>query len=456
MAKPTTKYSAIAGPETLILAEKPSVAADIAAALGKVKSRRNGCIELEDGTVVSNAVGHLVELASPEEHNPEWGKRWNWGQLPMIPDKFKYAPVERTKPLYQTVMGLFKKAKILIIATDAGREGELIARELVEVAKWRGKIYRFWGSSMLPEDIRRQFNELLDGDEKRPLYEAALARSHIDNIYGFTGSRAASLSAKVGGQTFPMGRVQTPVMSMVAERTMANRAFNKSFFYEVTAAVQTSSGATLQMKHAPKDKEKILDKRIAEDLIRSLQALPGGPTGPLKQTITPKSKAAPLPFSILTLQRAGNRVYSWTAARTLEIAQSLYESKFITYPRTDFEHLFDSQKVTMEPTLDAIAVYFPDEVAKLRAAGVQLRASTFDDSKIGDHHGLIPTVKPAPTLSGPEAQLYRLICAQLLMALAHDFLYDSMLITMDLGGERFEARGKRDTRLGWAEFRNLR
>lgn len=451
----TINYRTIAGPDCVILAEKASVAADIAAVIG-AKSSSRGHIICKDGTNIIHAQGHLVEIASPEEHNPDWGGRWSWGQLPMIPETWKYNQVEKTKSLYKTIMPFIKAAKHLIIATDAGREGELIARELMVMAKYKGKYYRYWTSSGLATDIKEALDKLLPGQVKDPLYEAALARSHLDNVYGFTGSRSATLAANVFRETFPMGRVQTAVLGLVVDRTNANRAFSSSFYYELFANVKTSGGHTLKLKHEPKTKEKCTDEKVIQALKNAILANPGGLTGKLNQVVTPTTKGAPLAFSIGTLQTTCNKILGLTAKKTLEVAQELYEGKFMTYPRTDSQHLGTAQIAKMEETLDAIAKVLPEEVAELRKMGILYRPSTFDDTKLGDHPGIVPTVKPGHTLSGVNLQVYRLICAQTLMLLAPDYLYDSVKVSMSAGGETFSTTGKRDKQAGWTKFRGIR
>lgn len=442
-------------PDVLIIAEKKSVAKDIADVIGLVSVEPNHFV-VKGGAKVAYAQGHLVEIAAPAVLNPSWGERWNWGQLPMIPDKWMFVPVERTKKLLTGLQVLLKSAKTVIIATDAGREGELIARQILQYAKWKGEVKRFWTSALMPEDIRNALDNLMPGSAKDPLYEAAVARSRLDNVFGYTGSRSTSLAARVFKESFPMGRVQTPVLGMVVVRTLQNKGFDSSFYYTLDATVKTSGGHTLTMKHQLPKGEKITNKTEAERLKSRLLAASNGQSAPLKKSVSLKVAKAPLAFSLPKLQQVANRVYSFSSKRTLEIAQELYDSKFITYPRTDSEHLATSQIPTMEPTLDAVAAIFPAEVKRLRAMGVLFRPSTFDNTKLGDHHGLVPTTKSPHTLSGEQLQLYKLIAAQALMLLAPDYEYESIKISMKIDGEDFAAKGKKDKVTGWTEFRGLR
>lgn len=448
--------------KTLILAEKPSQARDIAAVLGAASSSTHH-IELKSGAKITWARGHLVQICPPEVLNPAWGgARWNWGQLPMIPEKWLYElSAERNgdaqlKAHTHAVLKLIKASSTVIIATDAGREGELIGRELTEYAKFKGTIKRFWTSTLMPEDIKRAMGALLPASAKQGLYEAGRARSHLDNAFGFTASRGVSLAMNVSRLTFPVGRVQSPTLAIIVERTLANSAFDSSFYYDLRATVKTSGGHTLEMLHKKADDTKFTDKAKAEALKARLLGLPGGPTGPLTQYIKEKVGKVPLFFSLPRLQAAANRVFAFTSENTLKIAQKLYDAKFITYPRVDSEHLGSEHLPTMESVLDNIAVTMPAEVAELRKMGVTLRKSSFDDTKLGDHHAIIPTTKPPIGLSGDELQLYRLICAQTLMAVAPDYLYDSIRIDLKVDSELFTCKGKRDKQLGWATFRKLR
>lgn len=432
---------------TVFLAEKPSQARDIATVLG-IKRRHDGYLELNSGDFVTWAVGHLLELASPEAHNPAWAGRWSWAQLPMIPETWKYEVVGRTKAQFKIIQGLLKKASRVVIATDAGREGELIAREILEHCKWKGAVERLWTSSLVAADIKRALSALKPGSETYPLYESALARQRSDNMYGLSGTRAASLAAAVPRDYFPLGRVQTPTLAMVARRDRDIQGFASKTYYELEARVQTRSGHVLTMLHAPEEEQRITDKTEAERRKRlALKA-----QGPLRVEKSKGNDAAPLPYSLPALQKDANSVFSFSARNTLKLAQALYEKKALTYPRTDCQFLAESQKAEVDGVLAVIAKRFGPAVAELRSKGIHKRSRTFDDSKLTDHHGIIPTSEYVE-LEGAELQLYTLVCQRYLQVLAADCAFEATKVTMDANGVPFKATGRVVLDPGWTAFK---
>ena len=434
---------------TLYLAEKPSQARDIGAVLG-IKRRDNGFLELTNGDYISHAVGHLLELASPEDHNPDWGGRWHWGQLPMIPSVWKYDVVDRTKSQFMIIKGLLKKVDRVVIATDAGREGELIARSILEHCKWRGKIERLWTSSLVASDIKKALANLLKGEEKYPLYEAALARQHCDNMFGYSCSRGASLAANVRGSTFPVGRVQTPTLAMVVRRDLEIKNFNVREYFELEAQVRTRSGKTLKMMHAPDAENRITTKEEAERRRKKAERA----QAPLKVEKNNASEGAPLPYSLPALQNDANRIFGFTAKNTLKLAQALYEKKAITYPRTDCQHLAESQMEEVESVLAVVARRYPAMTEALRSKGIVKRKTTFNDAQLTDHHGIIPTVQYVE-LEAAELQLYQLVCQRYLQAMGPDCKYQSTRVTMDANGVLFKATGKTILDPGWTSLKLL-
>lgn len=430
---------------TLFLAEKPSQARDIAAVIG-VKRSCDGYIELITGDAITYAVGHLLELAEPQEYQESWGGRWSWGQLPMIPPQWKYQVNKKTSKQFAVIKAQLKLADRVVIATDAGREGELIAREILEYCKFKGKIDRFWTSSLVASDIRRALDNLKKGSDTYPLYEAALARSHSDWLLGLSGTRAASLAANVRGDYFPTGRVKTPTLAMVVRRDLAIASFDSKTYYELEAQVQTAKGATFKMVHAPAAENRItakVDAELVRDKALAFQ-------GPLKVEKTKESESPPLPFSLPSLQKDANRIFGFSASNTLKLAQMLYEKKVATYPRTDCQYLADSQVAEVGGVLAAIAKMFPEKVAALKAAGVNPRKTTFSDAKLvgADHHAIIPT-SLSMFLEGAELQLYSLICVRYLQTLSQDCKSNNTRVTMDANGVLFKATGKTITDPGW-------
>lgn len=433
----------------LYISEKPSQARDIAAVLG-IRSRGNGYIELNNGDKVTWAIGHLLEQAAPEEHNPAWGGSWNWGQLPMIPETWKYEVVDKTKSQFKVIQGLLKSVRHVVIATDAGREGELIARELLDYCRWRGKIERLWTSSLVASDIKAALARLRPDSETYPLYEAALARQHSDNMYGFSGTRAATLAARQPRMAFPLGRVQTPTLAMVVRRDLAIAGFASRAYYELKAEVRTRSGKTFTMMHAPGPENRILVEADA----KKLMAQAAKAQGPLKVAKTKGSEGAPLAFSLPALQKEANSALGFTARNTLTLAQALYDKKIITYPRTDCPYLAESQVAEVADVLANVSRRFPKEVAAVRSSGIVTRGSTFNNAKLTDHHGIVPTTVSEP-LEGAELQLYTLICQRYLQLLSPDCLFDSVAVQMDANGVLFKAGSKTVTSPGWKSVKLL-
>lgn len=433
---------------TVYLAEKPSQAGDIARVLG-IKERQNGYYLLNNGDIVVWARGHILELVDPKEYNPLWGERWSWEQLPMIPTAWRYKVVDDKKAEFNTIQSALKKATCVVIATDAGREGELIARELLEYCRYKGPIKRFWTSSLVKADIEHALANLKPGSETQALFEAALARQHCDNMYGLSGTRAATLVANEWKQLYSLGRVQTPTLALMVHRHWQIKNFVAEEFFELEAQVKTANGHSLVMKHAPADKEqKIKTKATADQLAKKAS----GARGPLRVTHTPEKEGAPLAFSLPALQMEANAVFGFTSKNTLKLAQALYEKKAITYPRTDCAHLAKSQIPQIEETLAIVARRFPNEVAALKKQGIHARPSTFDDSKLTDHHGIIPD-RQYTELEGAELQLYTLVCQRYLQLLGADHEYIATAITLDANGVPFKTTGRQPTKMGWKELK---
>ncbi|KWT86112.1 MULTISPECIES: DNA topoisomerase [unclassified Variovorax] len=428
---------------TVILTEKSSVANDIAAIMG-VKSKSRFHIEAKDGTLITWARGHLLELVDPEVYSKDWGGYWKWAQLPMIPENWKYSVVRGSGDQVKAIAALLKTATKVVLATDAGREGELIGRLILDHCKYRGPLERFWASEMTPAGIKKALGTLLPGSSKDPLYEAAKARQHADWMYGITGTRAVSLAANVRGDYFPLGRVQTPTLALIVHRDKAIADFKSSSYYELEASLTTASGKAFKMWHAPAEDKRITEKADAEKMMRQAE----GATAPLRVTREPGSERPPLPYSLPTLQRDANRVLGFSAARTLELAQKLYEKKVTSYPRTDCEYLAENQKAQVKEVLDCVRLTAPSKVDELLRQGIVMRSTTFDDSKLSDHHGIIPTYMLVD-LAPDEQQLYNLISLRYLQALGQDMRYDQTKVSMNANGVEFKAADRVISSPGW-------
>lgn len=430
---------------TLYIAEKPSQASDIAKVIG-IASRQDGYIELKTGDQITWAFGHLLEQAAPDEYKEEW-KRWSWEYLPMIPEVWKLNITKSGSKQFKIVSGLIKKASAVVIASDAGREGEMIAREMLDYCRFKGSIKRLWLSALTTSEIKKGLAALKDGSETEPLYQAALARSRADWMYGMNMSRAVTLATKKG-QSFPIGRVQTPTLAMVVKRDLEIENFVSKEYFELEALLKTKNGHDLTLYHVPSEENRIYTKSVAEDLLKKAE----GASGPLKVTKSKGKESPPLPFTLPALQKVAEKALGFTAAKTLSVAQSLYEQKAITYPRTGCPYLSASQKPEMNDIVENVSAKYPDPVSDLKKQGIVLRDSLFDDSKLTDHHGIIPTQENI-SLSGDDLGLYKLIAIRFLQALGQDMLYDGMKIEFDANGVPFKATGKTITFEGWQSIK---
>jgi len=430
---------------TVYLAEKPSVAADIARILG-IEERGKGYFRVPGG-YVTNAIGHMYELVEPKDYNPAW-QRWSLEHLPMIPERYLRKPGFKRGEQLAVIKKLFKGASTVVIATDAGREGELIAREVIEECGFKGQLKRLWLQSMNDPDLLAALNALRDGREFDNLYDAAYSRQIADWLFGINGTRAVTLAANVNGDFFPVGRVKTPTLALVVrrERDIENHVVRE--YYELVAEVTTQAGETFKMVHAPKDEERIFDKAEAEARLR--RAL--GSQAPLSVTSEEKTERPPLPFNLPDLQREANKALGLTAKDTLATAQELYEAKKLTYPRSDARHLPRSMIEKVPEIVRGLAEGGVGLAKVVQDRGWVTRESTFDDSKMTDHHGIIPT-GVVGTLSGRQKDVFDLVARRFLLQLLPDCRYRETRVSLDANGVPFKASGRVILEPGWTAYR---
>ncbi len=427
---------------TLYLAEKASVARDLAAILG-IKSKESGFWVTPSNDLISNAVGHLVDGLEPHEYHDEW-KKWSLAHLPMVPEVWRVTPHEKTKGQLMLLGKLLKSCTRVVIATDAGREGEMIGREILDFFKWTGKIERMWPTNMVVSEMKKALVKLKPDAATRPYYEAALARRGADWIYGLSMTRAVSIVGNVNGP-LPVGRVQTPTLTLLVNRHKAIVGFKELSYYELEAKIRTADGHELSLFHKPAEDKRLT---VAKDAA-GLAAKAKGAEGPLVVTCEPKKQAAPLPFKLSTLSRACSAAFGLSAKGTLEIAQALYDKKVLTYPRTDSEYLGTEQKADMPSVIEAVRATLPVQVDVLLKQGTLFRSNLFDDSKLTDHHGIIPTVQAPGELKDIEMKVYRLVAFQFLRAMGQDKLFDQTVVKMDANGVDFMTTGNVVTSPGW-------
>ncbi len=421
----------------LVIAEKPSVARDLARVLG---ARPAGRGRYEGaGRVITWCVGHLVELEEPAAYDGRW-KAWRLETLPMLPAEFKLRPAKHGVDQLKEVAALLRDGRFdsVVNACDAGREGELIFRYVVQWARGpasdaRGgpPAFRLWISSLTDEAIRRGFAELQPASRFDALADAARARSEADWLVGMNATRAITVRARAaGGDTlYSIGRVQTPTLAMLVERERAIRAFVPRDFWEVRGTFSSASGARFPATFTVGKATRLGSAAIAETVVARCRDRrhAGNPEGPRVERVRGKTVREPPPllFDLTSLQRTANRRFGWSAQRTLDLAQALYERhKVLTYPRTDSRHL--TSDVAKElPKLFASLAALPDYApfaAPLVARPPRPSRRVVDDAKVGDHHAIIPTGKPVrlDSLDGDERRLFDLVARRFLGAFHPD------------------------------------
>ena len=426
----------------LVLAEKPSVARDIARVL-KCSRQGNGYLEGQD-YIVTWALGHLVTLADPEGYNDKY-KSWDLEDLPIMPSSFKLVVIKKTAKQYRAVKEqmLRKDVKTIIIATDAGREGELVARLILEKAGVKKPLKRLWISSVTDKAIQEGFKKLKDGREYDALYLAAMARSQADWLVGINATRA--LTAKHNAE-LSCGRVQTPTLAMIAKREADIRAFQPQPYYGLELKTE---GLTWTWQDPKTKSSRSFNREKIEMLHKKLQ----NQTGTVVKVATDQKKVyAPKLYNLTDLQREANQLFGFSAKETLGLAQTLYEQhKVLTYPRTDSSYLSSDLVATIFERLKAVAI------SPYRAVANQLLKEKFnlsqfvDDKKVTDHHAIIPTEKTAilASLSDRERKIFDLVVKRFLAVLSKPYVYEQTTLELDVNGETFVTKGNRTISLGF-------
>ena len=416
----------------LVIAEKPSVAQSIAKVIGAT-TKHDGYLE-GSGYLVSWCVGHLVELAEPEEYDGKYEK-WRKEDLPIIPSSWEYQVSPRTKKQYQILKELLFREDVDCVtnACDAGREGELIFRLVYDKAKCKKPIKRLWISSMEDEAIINGFENLRDGKEYEALYEAALCRERADWIVGINATRFFST---LYGQTLNVGRVMTPTLALAVEREASIRAFKPESFYTV---ILNCNGVSLSS-------ERMNDKEKAENLSGECSLI--GQVLIVDASKIEKQEKAPALFDLTNLQREANRRLGYTAQQTLDYTQSLYEKKLVSYPRTDSRFLTEDMENTIPVIIDKA-----EKIVNSKATENKNIMSVINGKKVTDHHAIIPTASVDKVnleeLPSGEREVLKLIATRLLEAVSEPCRYMETVIDADCNGHQFKAKGKQIINLGW-------
>ena len=423
----------------LIISEKPSVAKSIASALG-VTSRANGYFE-GGGWLISWCIGHLVGLADAAAYDDRY-KKWRYEDLPILPDPFRYVVAEEKAVQFQILRSLMERPDVteLVNACDAGREGELIFRLVYEAAGCTKPFSRLWISSMEDAAIREGFADLRPGGDYDPLYQSALCRQKADWLIGINASRLFSV---LYHRTLNVGRVQTPTLAMLADRNSKIVLFRKEKYHHVRLALEGVEAVSDRIV-SPEDAQAIRDacdgqRAVCVSLVREK-----------------KTEKPPKLYDLTTLQREANRVFGYTAKQTLDCAQSLYEKKLLTYPRTDSRYLTGDMAETASVVLHLVARVPPFDICPEFFPDV---AVLVNDGKVSDHHALIPTLElekaDVPALPVGERNILLLVCCKLLCAAAEPFVYEAVTAAFDCGGHTFTAKGKQVISQGWRAIQDV-
>ncbi|WP_406241810.1 DNA topoisomerase III [Tissierella carlieri] len=429
----------------LVLAEKPSVGRDIARVL-KCNKKGNGFLE-GDKYIVTWALGHLVTLADPEEYNKKY-KTWSMEDLPMLPERMKLEVIRQSSKQFYAVKEQMhrKDVKEIIIATDAGREGELVARWIIEKANVKKPIKRLWISSVTDKAIKEGVNNLKDGKFYESLYNSAIARAEADWIVGINGTRA--LTVKYNAQ-LSCGRVQTPTLAMIAQREEEIKRFVPKEYYGIAA--NTKDLKLTWQDNSTKD-IKTFDKAKAEKLLESLK---GKDAKVIEVEKTLKKSYAPTLYDLTDLQRDANKIFGFSAKETLSIMQRLYENhKILTYPRTDSRYISDDLVDTLKDRIRACGIgQYQKLASKVLNSPIKSNKSFVDNSKVTDHHAIIPTEQRVllSELNDNERKIYDLVVKRFLAVLYTPSEYEQTTIKAKIGDENFIAKGKRVISAGWKE-----
>ncbi|MBL8727963.1 MAG: DNA topoisomerase 3 [Planctomycetes bacterium] len=434
----------------VVVAEKPSVARDLAKVLG-AHQRRDGFLE-GNGWQVTWAIGHLVQLKTPDEYDPAL-KRWSMERLPFVPERFELRPTgnQGARRQLDVVAELCRTAEELVCATDAGREGELIFRYILDFAGCAGREHtRLWLSSLTEAAITQAFAQRQPGSAYDHLHDAARSRSEADWIVGLNATRAYTVRYGGGSVLWSLGRVQTPVLALIAQRDDEIRVFDARPFWELRTRYR---GA--RFRHAG---DRFREAAPAQELLARVRDQPLRIERLERRT---ESLPPPLLYDLTQLQRDLNLRHGLSAQRTLELAQQLYEQKLLTYPRTDSRHLSLDMVDPVRTTLAQLRAWDRHKLAVLAAwiagapdgeRGPRARSRrVFDDTKVSDHHAIVPTGKVA-TLTGDAQQVFDAVATRFVQAFLGDRVQDVTTVHAQSNGVPFRARGVVVTAPGWSEL----
>ncbi len=437
----------------LFLCEKPSQGKDIARVLGATR-QGTGCYS-GTGITVTWCIGHLIEAAAPEVYGDEY-KRWSLDQLPIIPKVWRSDIKASTAAQYKIVKQLLKQATELVIATDADREGEMIAREVIELCGYNGPIQRLWLSALNDASIRKALGALKPGSETLPLYYSALARSRADWLIGMNLSRLFTLLGRRSGfeGVLSVGRVQTPTLRLVVDRDREIFAFTPTPYWSIAVRLISSESHFLAEWIPPTDTADEAGRCVQEQVAQhAVQSIRTARTARVLSADTERVREAPpLPFDLGTLQEVCSRQLGLDVAETLRIAQSLYEThKATTYPRSDTGYLPENMRREAPVVIKALLAADPALASLIETLDLNLQSRAWNDAKVTAHHGIIPTQAPCQlsALSDKEQAVYAIIRAHYLCQFLPHHTFDRTTVLLEAGEQPLKATGKRVIDPGW-------
>lgn len=449
--------------KTLVIAEKPSVATDIARVLKAKRDKSKDFFENDD-YVISSAVGHLLQLAVSEKHDIKRGK-WSFDKLPHIPPQFTLQPIAKSEPRLKVLKRLMKRKDVdlLVNACDAGREGELIFRYIIQHAKAKHSVQRLWLRSMTPTAIRDGFEELRSDEDMLPLAAAATCRSEADWLVGINGTRAMTAFNSKGGGFFltTVGRVQTPTLAVVVEREQTIKDFVPRDYWEVHATFQAEAGEYKgrwfdeNFKKSEGDPHQRAERIWGKDKAEGIKDKCAGQSGEVTEESKPSKQAAPLLFDLTTLQRDVNGRFGFSARNTLAIAQALYERhKVLTYPRTNSKALPEDYPATVKKTLEELSENgYASPAGKIMKNEwvVPGNKRIFNNAKISDHFAIIPTLQAPKKLKEQEQKVYDLVVKRFLAVFYPPAEFEITTRITRVENEPFKTEGKVLVKPGWLE-----
>lgn len=424
----------------LIIAEKPSVAKDLSRVLKATKKTKN--YYEGDKVIVTWALGHLLTLKMPEDLNKEW-QQWQLETLPMLPKQIGIKPLPKTGHQLKAIASLAKRKDVgeAVIATDAGREGELVARWILQWVRFNKPVKRLWISSQTDKAIKQGFANLKPASQYDNLYESAISRAKADWLVGLNVTRALTVKYQ---DNLSAGRVQTPTLALVRQQEKKIEKFLPQEYFTIQFADNQ-----LTFTHQQKNPQAIKTREAAQQLVQQMSQT-AGTVEKIEEKV--KRQAAPLPYDLTEIQREANQRYGFSAKKTLSLVQSLYEiHKVVTYPRTDSKYLTTDMQNTMKERLQAISDFNPQVKTIIKNGSKVVLKKVFNNALVSDHHALIPTEQRAnfAKLSSDEQRIYQMIVSRFLMLFLPEYQEKVEKITLSFGSERFVASNKKVLEPGW-------